>query len=164
MSFPENSEEKKSTKKRHRFWAIVGSAFLILLTAGNLYDNLNDNLKPHFRSFQAEWPLRQYKKDISHCTEEAKKQLGNQKVFGLEYACAIEKAAAFYNTNPEQAIQLCMKYNPLFDIQLGREYSSFEPDDLAAQRDEQIVRVSCKVSIEKELEKASTSSNFIRLK
>lgn len=141
------SEEEPRRKRRHYSWIVLGVAFSALITIGEAYDDL----KPHLMSWRAERPLRQYKKNIANCVKDAKKQVGNEKVIGLEYSCAIQIAATFYAVDQEKALNLCMIYNPLFDVDIGREYSSFNSDDLWAQKNEQIARVACKTSIEREL-------------
>ena len=151
-TFAGNTWGKKQKKKRkHDFWKVAGTFFLVIIIGSSIYDDI----KPGITSFMAEWSLREYKKDITVCVANTKEQMGDKKIIGLEYECAINKAATFYNENPERAIQLCMIYNPLFDIKLGREYSSINADDLYAQKNEQIVRTACKVSIEEELKKGN---------
>lgn len=150
--------EKQKKKRKYNFWGIMGSILLIFIIGGNIYDNL----KPQIASFAAEWALREYKDDIATCVTETKKELGDKKVVGIEYECAISVASTFYNSDPEKAIQLCMVNNPFFDIQLGREYSSLNTDDLYAQKNEQIARTSCKLSIERRLEKKELPMNVLQ--
>lgn len=154
-TFAGNSWGKKQKKKRkYGFWGIMGTILLVFIIGGNIYNEL----KPQIASFTAEWALREYKDDIAKCVSETKEELGDKKVVGLEYECAIKVASTFYNADSEKAIQLCMINNPLFNIKLGREYSTLDTDDLYAQKDEQIARISCKSSIERRLEQEKSQT------
>lgn len=99
-----------------------------------------ENLKPYITSVQESSELKEYKDDIEACLAEMESQSDNE-VVGLEYSCAINVAATFYESDPEKAIKLCMSKNPFFDVQSGS-------DDIYAQRNEQLARSSCKASIE----------------
>lgn len=139
--------EKQKKKKKFRFFEILGILFAVLIVGTNIYNNL----KPKFISLTAENALHEYIDDISACVSTAKEKLGDKKVAGLEYDCAIHVASTFYHSDSEKAIQLCMIHNPFFDIQLEREYSKNNTDDLYARQDEQLARTSCQSSIERKL-------------
>lgn len=57
---------------------------------------------------------------VQECVQKVKAKLGNVQVLldnvqvvGLEFDCALELAAKIYGQDPEKAISLCVKYNPI---------------------------------------------------
>ena len=149
-ALPEQTPEKKKSSF-YTFATIV----IVIITTGSLYRNL----APQISSSLAEWSLRQeFGDSIKKCVEQKESTLNGKKVIGIEYSCAIQTASTIYDKDAKKAIDLCMIYNPLFDIQLNRSYSSTNPDDLWAQKNENIAKGSCKSSIENLLNKAEIQS------
>lgn len=96
--------------------------------------------------FTQDRELAPYAATISACVQQKEAAANGQKIFGIEYTCAIETAAQFYGTDPEKAILLCKKYNPLYK-------PSGDTKDPFERSQEQIARSACRSSIERILNK-----------
>ncbi len=144
---------KLKSKYGDLIWTILGFLFFAVFMGRALYIIVNAVIS----SYTVMAPLHEYDQDIQQCVKEKQKLLGDQKVVGIEYSCAIKKAATFYEEDPEKAIQLCMIYNPLIDVQLGRERSTSSADDIWAEREENIAHMACVRSLEERIKEKSPS-------
>lgn len=91
-----------------------------------------------FDNLAAQSNLNQYSEAINDCIKTEQEALGDKKVIGLEYSCAIKVASSIYKEDPDTAIELCKKYSILPVL----------PDDPTAGR---VQTSACKSSIEKRL-------------
>ncbi len=91
-----------------------------------------------FKDILSQNGLNQYSGQIDSCLKSKESSVGERKVLGLEYACAIEVAATIYEKEPDKAIDLCKKYSPF-------------PALSADPSSERIQISACKSSIEKHL-------------
>ncbi|MBD3327778.1 hypothetical protein GF340_00575 [Candidatus Peregrinibacteria bacterium] len=126
------SDEKKTSKKRGIIWMIL----TVLLVVGVLVFN---NYKDVEKFLSEIFTLNKYKSEIKVCVDEMKVQNDGEMVLGADFGCAIEVASRFYYEEPEEAINLCVKYHPLYKI---------STDEYGLQKAES----SCKYAIEKNLE------------
>lgn len=116
----------------------------ILLTIGVIVLLSYKPLAKTFSELLQQNELNQYSQPIADCLKEKEAELGDRKVLGLEYGCAIEVAATIYQEDPEKAIRLCEKYSPLPTI----------PDYPTSG---QINKEACKNSIEERTERLRQS-------
>ena len=106
---PENVE-KKYNKFRDP-WVIIGFGIIAFIAIGMGYEKV----KPLISSLNSELGLNKHRPAIEDCVSNKKVEFGSQEIIGLEYECAIDIAATFYNSEPEKAIELCVRNNVLFD-------------------------------------------------
>jgi hypothetical protein len=127
------ADEKKSSKK-----GIIWTVLAVLLVVGVLVFN---NYKDVAKFISETLTVNKYKGEIELCVDELQEENDGKTVLGADFGCAIEVASRFYNENPEEAINLCVKYHPLYKI---------STDEYGLQKAE----YSCKYAIEKKLEGA----------
>lgn len=123
--------------KKYATWIVI----FVLVSGGSLYKFGKDAWTEftHYRE------LAPYAATISGCVQQKEAAANGQKIIGLDYSCAIETAATFYESDPEKAILLCKKYNPFFK-------PSGNTDDVFEKSQEQIARAACRSSIERVLQ------------
>lgn len=114
----------------NKFKTIIKASFLILVLGAILYQNF----KPEIDSMKTEIGINKYDEQIQDCVENKKAET-NSKAVGLEYTCAIDIASDIYADNEEDALELCMAYNPL-------------------NTDASAARIACELSINERIEKA----------
>lgn len=98
---------KKSSRIKNIVYWILAIILIGLLSFDSWYPQILEMMEKMTQNRE----LVGYDAQVQKCLKEEQARLGGEVVIGLEYGCAIDVAATFFEEDPDLAVALCMKYS-----------------------------------------------------